>query len=222
MTNPFNPNYGQPTAPPPKPKRNPLGPILLCVCIGLGLVVGIGLASSSKTVTVSAPPATSPPSTAAAPLATSPSSPESAPTIAAPATTTEAPTTTTPPPPPTTSLANAVRNWVTERDVIGALTPISEALGSISDSSTPSAMKRSCQKIQAALPAYAATLPSPDPELTAEMQSTHDHLKRAAQLCIDGITYTDTADIEQAATEFAASTAATKRANAILQKYVDS
>lgn len=217
MTTPFNP---QPTDPPPKPKRNPLGPILVCVCIGLGLVVGVGLASSSKTVTVSAPPATSPPSTEGNPVAVS------SPTTKAP-TTTEAPTTTTPPTTKaptttTTSLSNAVRDWVHERNVVAALTPISDALGSISSSSSPSSMKRACQQIQAALPAYAATLPSPDPELTDEMQTSHDHLKRAAKLCIDGITYSDAADLEQAAEEFGLSTAATKRANVILQKHVDS
>ena len=219
MTNPFNPQYGQPTNPPPKPKRNPLGPILVCVCIALGLLVGIGLASSSKTVTVTAPPATSPPSTEPAVV------PASSPTTETP--TTKAPTTTTPPPtrPPTTtttSLSDAVRDWVHERDVVAALTPISDALGSISSSSSPSSMKRACQQIQAALPAYAATLPSPDPELTDEMQTSHDHLKRAAQLCIDGITYSDAADLEQAADEFGLSTAATKRANIILQHHVDS
>lgn len=215
MTNPFNPHYGQPTAPPPKPKRNPLGPILVCVCIALGLLVGIGLASSSKTATVTAPPATSPPSTEGKPVAVSSPTTTEAPTTTTPPTT-KAPTTTT------TKLSDAVRDWVHERDVVAALTPISDALGSISSSSTPSSMKRACQQIQAALPAYAATLPSPDPELTDEMQTSHDHLQRAAKLCIDGITYSDAADLEQAADEFGLSTAATKRANVILQKHVDS
>lgn len=220
MTTPFNPQYGQPTNPPPKPKSKlPLGLILVCIFGGLFLVGALLASTSSKTVTVTAPPATSPPSTEPAVV------PASSPTTETP--TTKAPTTTTPPTTKaptttTTKLSDAVRDWVHERDVVAALTPISDALGSISSSSTPSSMKRACQQIQAALPAYAATLPSPDPELTDEMQTSHDHLQRAAKLCIDGITYSDAADLEQAADEFGLSTAATKRANVILQHHVDS
>jgi hypothetical protein len=162
--------YSAPPTPPSHSRGKLIALIVVAAVLLVATAIGIAVAvTGQKGVVVGKEPSSSDFSTAATDNAPAPD-----------------PTTETPEPDPTTDPAEAVRQWITDNDMVTLMRNVASDLGSIQTDATNvdiEQMHADCASLQSDVATIDDVLPAPDTVLNREARLMDTYLRRSAVQC---------------------------------------